>query len=56
MTSSLSAGTNALLRLGAPVTGSGDVLELFDLVPAASARNRLGAMLSPCSLYSDTVR
>ena len=35
ITSALSAGTNALLRLGAtPVTGAADVLELFDLVPA----------------------
>ena len=41
ITSSLSAGTNALLGLGAtPVTGAADVLELFDLeyvrAPAAS--------------------
>ena len=44
ITSSLSAGTNALLRLGAiPVTGSGDVLELFDLVPAEPIRADLGA-------------
>ncbi|MBA3401706.1 MAG: DNA-protecting protein DprA [Actinobacteria bacterium] len=35
ITSALSAGTNALLRLGAiPVTGAGDILELFDLEPA----------------------
>ena len=34
ITSGLSAGTNALLRLGAtPVTRAGDVLELFDLEP-----------------------
>jgi len=34
ITSALSAGTNALLRLGAvPVTCAGDVLELFDLEP-----------------------
>lgn len=33
ITSALSAGTNALLRLGAtPVTCAGDVLELFELV------------------------
>jgi DNA processing protein len=33
ITSALSHGTNALLKLGAaPVTGAGDVLELFDLV------------------------
>ncbi len=44
ITSSLSAGTNALLRLGAtPVTSSGDVLELFDVVPAEPARADLGA-------------
>ena len=43
ITSSLSAGTNALLRLGAvPVTCAGDVLELFDLVPAQAARPDLG--------------
>jgi len=36
ITSALSGGTNALLKLGAaPVTCAGDVLELFDLVPAA---------------------
>ena len=35
ITSSLSAGTNALIRLGAtPVTCAGDILELFDLEPA----------------------
>jgi DNA processing protein len=34
VTNALSAGTNALLRLGAtPVTCAGDVLELFDLEP-----------------------
>jgi len=44
ITSSLSAGTNALLRLGAtPVTGAADVLELFDLVPAKPSRTDLGA-------------
>jgi DNA processing protein len=36
VTSALSGGTNALLKLGAgPVTCAGDVLELFDLAPAA---------------------
>jgi len=35
-TSALSGGTNALLKLGAgSVTCAGDVLELFDLAPAA---------------------
>ncbi len=44
ITSSLSAGTNALLRLGAvPVTSAADVLELFDLVPAQVAKADLGA-------------
>jgi DNA processing protein len=39
ITSALSGGTNALLRLGAiPLTCAGDVLELFDLEPAESAR------------------
>ena len=43
ITSALSAGTNALLRLGAtPVTGAEDVLELFDLVPAKAATVNLG--------------
>lgn len=38
ITSSLSAGTNALLRLGAtPVTGAEDVLEVFGLVAASPA-------------------
>ena len=37
ITSALSGGTNSLLRLGAtPLTGSGDVLELFGLSPAAA--------------------
>jgi DNA processing protein len=37
ITSALSRGTNDLLRLGAtPLTGSGDVLELFGLSPAAA--------------------
>jgi len=36
ITSALSGGTNALLKLGAgPVTCAADLLELFDLVPAA---------------------
>jgi DNA processing protein len=36
ITSGLSAGTNALIRLGAvPVTCAGDILELFHLAPAA---------------------
>lgn len=37
ITSALSRGTNDLLRLGAtPLTGSGDVLELFGLSPATA--------------------
>jgi len=44
ITSSLSAGTNALLRLGAiPATCAGDVLELFDLSPVRATHARLGA-------------
>jgi DNA processing protein len=43
ITSSLSAGTNALLRLGAtPVTCAEDVLELFDIVPAKEEAALLG--------------
>jgi predicted Rossmann fold nucleotide-binding protein DprA/Smf involved in DNA uptake len=43
-TSSLSAGTNALLRLGAiPATCAGDVLELFDLLPVRAPHADLGA-------------
>ena len=43
ITSSLSAGTNALLRLGAtPVTGVDDVLELFHLEPSKPKRTPLG--------------
>ena len=35
ITSSLSAGTNALLKLGAtPLTGAGDALACFGLMPA----------------------
>ena len=44
ITSSLSAGTNALLRLGAtPATCAADVLELFDLVPVEPSRADLGS-------------
>ncbi len=43
ITSALSAGTNALIRLGAiPVTCAGDILELFDLVPAKPEGAPLG--------------
>ncbi len=43
ITSALSAGTNALLRLGAvPVTCAADVLELFDLEPTAPAAASFG--------------
>ena len=43
ITSSLSAGTNALLRLGAiPVTSADDVLELFDLRRPVVERGPLG--------------
>jgi len=44
ITSSLSDGTNALLRLGAtPVTCAGDVLEVFGIEPA----NRAAVVLGP---------
>ena len=44
ITSALSAGTNALLRLGAtPVTCTADVLELFELVPVEAAAPDLGS-------------
>jgi DNA processing protein len=43
ITSSLSAGANALLRLGAtPVTSAADVLELFDLDVPRAERARVG--------------
>ena len=43
ITSTLSAGTNALLRLGAtPLTSSADVLELFGLEPTRVAELDLG--------------
>ena len=43
ITSSLSAGSNALLRLGAvPVTSAADVLELYALAPRPQARAPLG--------------
>jgi DNA processing protein len=43
ITSALSAGTNALLRLGAmPVTSAGDILELFGLAPAEPEAAALG--------------
>jgi DNA processing protein len=44
ITSSLSAGTNALLRLGAiPATCAGDVLELFGCLPVRASHVDLGA-------------
>jgi DNA processing protein len=44
ITSALSAGTNDLLRLGAaPLTSAADVLELFDLAPAAPPSAELSA-------------
>jgi DNA processing protein len=43
ITSSLSAGTNALLRLGAtPLTSSGDVLEALGLAPTEATLFQLG--------------
>ena len=43
ITSALSAGTNALLRLGAtPVTRTDDVLELFELAPRTAAEAPVG--------------
>ena len=43
ITSSLSAGTNALLKLGAaPVTSAADVLALYDIVPSRPAPAPLG--------------
>jgi DNA processing protein len=43
ITSSLSAGTNALLKLGAtPVTGAHDVLALYDLEPVDTQTRSLG--------------
>ncbi len=45
ITSALSAGTNDLLRLGAtPLTRPTDVLELFDLAPAASETGAIGPL------------
>jgi DNA processing protein len=42
ITSALSAGTNALLRLGAvPVTSAADVLEVFGLLPEQRSRPRV---------------
>ena len=42
ITSALSAGTNALLRLGAtPVTSAADVLELYGIEPQAARRRSL---------------
>ena len=43
ITNALSAGTNALLKLGAtPVTSAEDVLELFDLVSAKAEPPSVG--------------
>jgi DNA processing protein len=59
ITSSLSAGTNALLRLGAtPVTRPADVLELFGLDPVEALATTLGptasALLSKLSEQAST--
>jgi DNA processing protein len=61
ITSALSAGTNALLRLGAtPVTGARDVLESFGLEPAEPEAVSLGEAaaallehLRDCALTAD---
>jgi DNA processing protein len=61
ITSSLSAGTNALIKLGAtPVTSAADVLELYDVAPAARILAPLGpaaeallAHLSDAALTGD---
>ena len=61
ITSSLSAGTNALLKLGAaPVTCAGDVLELFGLTdmavqpqPVAGAAQALLERLRDGALTAD---
>ena len=45
ITNALSAGTNALLKLGAtPVTGAEDVLELFGIERAPPPAQALGAV------------
>lgn len=52
ITSALSAGTNALLRLGAiPVTCAGDVLELFSLAPVARSQGDLTAPAQAALAY-----
>jgi len=44
ITSALSAGSNALLRIGAiPLTRAGDVLEVFGIEPQAAGATTLGA-------------
>jgi DNA processing protein len=54
ITSALSAGTNDLLRLGAtPLTSAADVLELFDLAPAASSDASLSG---PAAKVLDALR
>ena len=61
ITSSLSAGTNALVKLGAtPVTCAADLLDLYDLAPAEHAPEPLGraaqgmlAQLSHAALTGD---
>ena len=61
ITSSLSAGSNALLRLGAvPVTCAADVLELYDILPHSHVHATLGpvaealfAQLSGSALTAD---
>jgi DNA processing protein len=61
ITSSLSAGSNALLRLGAvPVTSAADVLELYGITPGTRANSPIGpvadvllAQLSGSALTAD---
>ncbi len=57
ITSSLSAGTNALLRLGAtPVTRSDDVLEVFGLDRSAPSALASGQLRGRCSAGWETGR
>ena len=57
ITSSLSAGTNALLKLGAaPVTCAADVLGLYDLEPVDAHMRSLGPWPMRCSNDSGTRR
>ena len=57
ITSAVSAGSNALLRLGAtPVTAAADVLEAYGIEPSSSRPSRSAGSQGRCSSSWETAR